>query len=260
MLCNQYDSLTGQYIASFLADVDPMNSSRYLVPAFCTLEPLPERAPRTWPFWRGDKWEMLPDYRGVRLYRTESGFAAEITVAGMTPDEAGLTEEPRPSDAHVWRDGAWVIDEQIVADKERETAMNDFFGRLEKARRQNLGKSDARITGRMSDLEEATFDAWADYQMALSSVVDAPTFPNDIVWPTEPDPRQILAKVEAERIARAKREAEEAARREAEERQAEANREAIEVALRRGVEKVLLADTVLDDQAAPKAPGGSTKK
>ncbi|KVH43539.1 phage tail assembly chaperone [Burkholderia diffusa] len=224
MLCNQYDSLTGQYIVSFLADVDPMNSSRYLVPAFCTLEPVPERAPRTWPFWRNGKWEMLPDYRGVRLYRTESGAVAEITVAGVTPDDAGLTEVPRPSDAHVWRDGAWAVDEEIVAGKVRETAMNDFFARLEKARRQNLGKSDARITGRLSDIDEATFDAWTDYQVALTQVVESPTFPNVVVWPPEPDPEAILAKVEAQRAETAAREAEAAAR------QAEADRIAAETA------------------------------
>ncbi|WP_414451512.1 tail fiber assembly protein [Burkholderia sp. 22PA0099] len=210
MLCNQYDSLTGQYIASFLADADPMNANRVLVPAFCTLVPLPERPKRTWPFWRNDKWEMLPDYRSVRLYRTESGVAAEITVAGVTPKEVGLTEVPRPSDAHVWRNGAWVVDERIVADNARELAMNDFFARLEKARRHNLGKSDARVTGRLSDLEEATFDAWTDYQMALTAVVESPTFPADIEWPPEPRADVILAEVEARRVAKAERDAVEA--------------------------------------------------
>ncbi|WP_260438555.1 tail fiber assembly protein [Burkholderia contaminans] len=215
---------------SFLADVDPMNSSRYLVPAFCTLEPLPEREPRTWPFWRNDKWEMLPDYRGVRLYRTESGAVAEITVAGVTPDEAGLTEAPRPSDAHVWRDGSWAIDEEIVAGRVRESAMNDFFARLEKARNQNLGKSDARVTGRLSDLEAATFDAWTDYQVALVRVVESPSFPAQIAWPDEPDPDAILAKVQTERVAKEAREAEEAAKRDAEAKQAEADRAAAETA------------------------------
>ncbi|WP_230939066.1 tail fiber assembly protein [Burkholderia vietnamiensis] len=215
---------------SFLADIDPMNSSRYLVPAFCTLEPLPERAPRTWPFWRDDRWEMLPDYRGVRLYRTESGAVAEITVAGVTPDEAGLTEVPRPSDEHVWRDGGWAIDEEIVADKVREAAMNDFFARLEKARKQNLGKSDARVTGRLSDLDAATFDAWTDYQVALVRVVESPVFPAQLAWPDEPNPEAILAKVQAERAAKAAREAEEAAKREAEAKQAEADRAAAEAA------------------------------
>ncbi|UVS96670.1 tail fiber assembly protein [Burkholderia glumae] len=250
MLCNQYDSLTGQYIVSFLADVDPMNSSRYLVPAFCTLEPLPERAPRTWPFWRNDKWEMLPDYRGVRLYRAESGAAAEITVAGVTPDEAGLTEVPRPSDEHVWRDGEWAIDEEIVAGKAREVAMNDFFARLEKARKQNLGKSDARVTGRLSDLEAATFDAWTDYQVALTNVVESPTFPADIAWPDEPNPKAILAQVEAERAAKAAREAEEAAQREAEAKRAEEDRAAAEAAT---------PDGDVDAELLPE-PGETVKK
>ncbi|MBR7996441.1 tail assembly chaperone [Burkholderia cenocepacia] len=249
MLCNQYDSLTGQYIVSFLADVDPMNSTRYLVPAFCTLEPLPERAPRTWPFWRDGKWEMLPDYRGVRLYRTESGLPAEITVAGVKPDDAGLTEEPRPSDTHVWRDGTWVVDEKIVADRARESAMNDFFTRLEKARQQNRGKSDARMTGRLSDLEQATFDAWADYQVALVNVVESPTFPTQIAWPAEPDPDAILAKVQAERAEKAAREADEAAKREAEAKQAEADRAAAEAATPTHV-----------DEAEPLPESGETAK
>ncbi|MGY4832023.1 tail fiber assembly protein [Burkholderia pyrrocinia] len=244
---------------SFLADVDPMNSTRFLVPAFCTLEPIPEREPRTWPFWRDDKWRMLPDFRGVRLYRTESGAAAEITVAGVTPDDTGLTEVPRPSDAHVWRDGAWAVDDQIVADKVRESAMNDFFARLEKARRQNLGKSDAWVTGRLSDLDAATFEAWTDYQMALSRVVESPTFPAEIEWPAEPRADVILAKVEAERAAKAEREAEEAAQREAEARQAEADRAAAEAAMQIRADDAAKSDTdsVSDE---PKASDAATKK
>jgi hypothetical protein len=259
MLCNQYDSLTGQYIVSFLADVDPMNSSRYLVPAFCTLEPLPERGPRTWPFWRDEKWEMLPDYRGVRLYRTESGAAAEITVAGVTPDDAGLTEMPRPSDTHVWLDGAWVVDEKIVADRARETAMNDFFARLESARQQNRGKSDARMTGRLSDLEEATFDAWTDYQMALVRVVESPSFPAKIEWPAEPDPAAILAKIEAARAEKAAHEAEEAAQREAALKQAEGDRAAAEAEMQRRAEGSAASDVVVDTEQ-PNASDRLTKK
>ncbi|AXF21349.1 phage tail protein [Burkholderia pyrrocinia] len=256
MLCNQYDSLTGQYIVSFLADVDPMNSSRYLVPAFCTLKPVPERPPRTWPFWRGEKWEMLPDYRGVRLYRTESGATAEITVAGVTPEDAELTEVPRPSDTHVWRDGAWTVDEKIVADKARELAMNDFFARLEKARQQNLGKSDARVTGRLSDLEEATFDAWTDYQVALVRVVESPSFPAEIAWPAEPDPDAILAKVEAERAERAAREAEEAAQREAAAKQAEEDRAAADAAMQVRTDEAAKpdADTASEQPKASTVP------
>ncbi|ALX11457.1 phage tail protein [Burkholderia cepacia JBK9] len=259
MLCNQYDSLTGQYVVSFLADVDPMNSSRYLVPAFCTLDPLPERPPRTWPFWRDAKWEMLPDYRGVRLYRTESGLAAEITVAGVTPADAGLTDKPRPSDTHVWRDGAWVVDEKIVADRAREAAMNDFFARLENARQQNRGKSDARMTGRLSDLEEATFDAWADYQVALVNVVESQTFPAKITWPAEPDPAAILAKIEKARAEKAAREAEEAAQREAAQKQADADHATAEAEMQRRAEGSAAPDVTVDSEQ-PKASDTPAKK
>lgn len=216
MLCNQYDNLTGRYVASFLAERDPMDVGRYLVPAFCTLTPLPEVPTRSWPFWQDGKWMMQPDYRGVRLYRTDTGEPGEITVAGVNPDDAGLTEVPRPSDEYVWKDGAWVVDEVIVAQRARTAAMAEFSARMEKARQQNLGKSDARVTGLLSDIETAMFDAWAAYQVALVGVIDLPTFPNDVVWPAEPDPAAVLAKVEAERAEKAAREADKAVRREEE--------------------------------------------
>ncbi|KVN46908.1 phage tail protein [Burkholderia territorii] len=222
MLCNQYDNLTGRYVASFLAERDPMDANRYLVPAFCTLTPLPEVPARSWPFWQDGTWVMKPDYRGVRLYRTDTGEPGEITVAGVSPDDAGLTEMPRPSDEYVWSDGAWVLDEAVVAERVRAAAMADFYARMENARQQNLGKSDARMTGLLTDIEAAMFDAWAAYQVALVRVVDLPTFPNEITWPAEPDPAAVLAKVEAERAEKAAREAEEAARREEEARRNEA--------------------------------------
>ncbi|WP_254220691.1 phage tail assembly chaperone [Burkholderia glumae] len=81
-----------------------------------------------------------------------------------------------------------------------------------KARQKNLGKSDARVTGKLSDVDAAMFDAWAEYQVALVQVVDLPTFPDEIEWPAEPDPDAVRAKVDADRADKAAREAEEQAR------------------------------------------------
>ncbi|SAK23309.1 tail assembly chaperone gp38 [Burkholderia multivorans] len=92
MLIHQYDAETGQYISSHLADVDPKNPDRWLVPAFSTLDPLPERSPRTWPFYRNGAWKLLPDHRGQVLYRQDTGEPAEILAAGTTPEAQGLTE------------------------------------------------------------------------------------------------------------------------------------------------------------------------
>ncbi len=253
MLCNQYDNLTGRYVVSFLAERDPMSADRYLVPAFCTLTPLPDVPTRSWPFWIDGKWVVRPDYRGVRLYRTDTGEPGEITVAGISPDGEGLTELPRPSDEYVWRDGAWVVDEAIVAERVRAAAMSDFYARMEKARQQNLGKMDARAAGLLSDVEEAIFDAWAAYQVALVRVVDLPTFPNDIVWPDEPDPVAVLAKVEAERAEKPAREAEEAARQEEEAARADGADE-----MAAGVASTTAADGASVSDTAP-AVEGDTK-
>lgn len=212
MLCNQYDNATGQYVVSFLADIDPLNSKRWLVPAFCTAEPLPERPPLTWPFWKDGIWVLLPDYRGVRLYRTDSGSPAEITRSGVKPEDVGLTETPRPSDEHVWRDGAWRVDGQIVARKQREAAMNDFTSRMEKARTKNRGKADALAAGQLDPFERALFEAWAAYQMALVRVVESAEFPASHAWPDEPDEAAIrIAVDEKQRAEEEKRRAEEVA-------------------------------------------------
>ncbi|WP_082761372.1 tail fiber assembly protein [Burkholderia savannae] len=197
MLCNQYDNLTGQYVISFLADIDPMNPTRWLIPAFCETKPLPERAPMTWPFWKDGDWVLLPDYRGVRLYRTDTGAPAEITKAGVTPEDAGLTTAPRPSDEYVWRDGTWVVDAAVVARKERQAAMNAFMSRMEKARAKNLGKADALAAGQLDAFERALFDAWAQYQMKLVRVVEAADFPASLAWPAEPDEEAIRKEVDA---------------------------------------------------------------
>ncbi|WP_257803168.1 phage tail assembly chaperone [Burkholderia glumae] len=115
------------------------------------------------------------------------------------------------------------------------------------------------MTGRLSDLEEATFDAWADYQVALVNVVESPTFPAQFAWPAEPDPAAISAAVEAERAAKAKREAEEAAQRAAAEKQAEADRAEAEAEMKRRAEGAAKAD-VAPESEQPNVSDTSVKK
>lgn len=199
MLIHQYDALTGQYTSSRLADADPRNPGRWLVPAFSTDAELPARTALTWPFFLDAQWTLLPDYRGRVLYRTDSGEPAEILIAGTTPDEHGLTETPRPSDEYTWRDGAWVVDQAIVAQRVRAQAMAEFDTRMAKARAINNGKSDAYTAGLLSEEDTYNFRAWSSYQLALVSAIQREGFPDSVVWPTEPDPfEQGRAKTMAE--------------------------------------------------------------
>jgi len=196
MLIHNYDHQTGQYLSSNLADADPQQDGRWLIPSFATDTPLPEHPPMTWPFWQGDKWVLVPDYRGRTLYRIDNGEPSEILQAGVTPEESGLTNKQRPSDAHKWSNGDWVIDPEIVAQQKRAAAMAEFASKMTKARAANLGKSDAIAAGLLNDIETALFKAWAAYQMALVRTIEASNFPDNFEWPSEPDVRVITKQVE----------------------------------------------------------------
>ncbi|GJH39058.1 tail fiber assembly protein [Paraburkholderia hospita] len=186
MLIHQYDATDGRYISSRLADVDPKNIGRWLVPAFSTDAPLPTRAALQWPFFVKGAWILKPDYRGVMLYRTENGEPAELLMAGVTPEEAGLTLTPRPSSQHSWIDGKWELDPAIVAANVRASAMAEFEARMAHARDMNAGKSDAYASGLLSREESYYFRAWSKYQLDLVRVVQRPDFPASVVWPADP--------------------------------------------------------------------------
>jgi hypothetical protein len=186
MLIHQYDNHNGQYHSSRLADADPRHPDRWLMPAFSTAETMPERTALTWPFYVDGTWTLLPDYRGRILYRQDTGEAAEILVAGQTPAEHGLTETPRPSDDHTWRDGEWKIDPAMIAQKERAAAMAEFERRMTLARAKNAGKADAYAAGLLSLEEAYGFRAWSSYQIALVRAIEQTGFPDTLTWPAEP--------------------------------------------------------------------------
>ncbi|WP_227461729.1 tail fiber assembly protein [Cupriavidus pauculus] len=198
MLIHSYDSITGQYLRSGLADPDPRNPGRWLEPAFTTTQALPDRGRNEWPFF--DKstgaWKLLPDYTGILLYRTTDGEAAEVTVKGISLEEAGLTTEPRPDSVHTWRDGQWKPDPVLVARQLRETAMAEFSQRVVVAQVKTLGKTDAYQLGLLTPQEVAEYRAWSKYQMALTRVVNGGNFPEDHVWPQEPDEAAIAAELQ----------------------------------------------------------------
>jgi Caudovirales tail fibre assembly protein, lambda gpK len=186
MLIHQFDNVTGAYLNSCLADADPRNDGRWLIPAFSTPDTLPERTPLSWPFYRKGEWLLLPDYRGRPFYRQDTGEATEILTAGLTPAELNLTDKPRPSDRHTWIDGAWAVSAELLAQEKRVAMMAEFELRMSKARAQNAGKADALAAGLLNDEEVYYFKAWSAYQMALVRAIESDTFPESVDWPDTP--------------------------------------------------------------------------
>lgn len=188
MLIHHYSQSTGEYLSSSQADADPRNDQRWLIPAWATVDAPPPRTPTTWPFYRDDAWILLPDFRGRICYRTDTGEPVEINVAGKTPDDLGLTTEPRPSPRHAWINGAWSVPPELIAQEKRAAAMAEFEQRLETARKANAGKADAYAAGLLDDEGIYYFKAWSAYQMALVSAIQAETFPDAVTWPATPAP------------------------------------------------------------------------
>lgn len=216
MLVHQYDSITGQYISSRLAEPDPSHPTRWLIPAFSTDVPLHDRPRNTWPFFVKGVWVLKPDYRSIPLYNKANGAPTEITVAGVAPEDVGLTETAPPSDEYKWQEGTgWVVDEAVVAARARTAAMATFDMLMAAARQKNYGKADAHAAGLLGPVEEGIFKAWADYQWSLAKVVNAPDFPATLDWPQVPDEAAITAQVQAEEAAKAEDAAKSAAARQA---------------------------------------------
>ncbi|MCA8165162.1 tail fiber assembly protein [Burkholderia cepacia] len=188
MLIHHYSPSTGEYLSSGQPDADPRNDERWLIPASATLDAPPPRTPTTWPFYRDGAWFLLPDFRGRLCYRTDTGEPVEIAVAGKTPDDLGLTTEPRPSLRHEWIDGTWAVPPELIEREAREAAMAEFERLMDIARRANAGKADAYAAGLLDDEGAYYFKAWSAYQMALVSAISADTFPEAVAWPSTPEP------------------------------------------------------------------------
>lgn len=206
MLIHSYDSITGQYLRSGLADPDPRNPGRWLEPAFSTTQALPDRGRHEWPFFdaKAGAWILKPDYTSILLYRTSDGEPAEVTLKGISLEEAGLTTEPRPDNVHTWQDGAWKPDPVLVARQLRETAMAEYTQRAVAAQARTMNKSDSYQLGLMTPAEIAEYRAWTKYQMALTRVLNGENFPEERAWPAEPDAATLAAELkiaEAEKAA-----------------------------------------------------------
>ena len=188
MLVHHYSSKTGEYMHSGQPDGDPRNDKRWLIPAFATTEMPPPRTRTTWPFYRDSKWTLLPDFRGRVCYRVDTGERVEITVPGRTPEELGLTAEPRPSDRHSWIDGGWKVPPELLEREKYDAAMAEFSRLMAVARKHTIGKSDAYAAGLLNDEQIYTFKAWSAYQMALVSAIERDSFPDAVDWPSIPGP------------------------------------------------------------------------
>jgi hypothetical protein len=200
MYIHSYHPNDGQYTGSALAMPDPLDAENWLIPAFSTTATPPERERGQWPFFNRETgaWELRADWRSIVLYRCDNGETAEINAPGVTPEQVGLTQIARPSEEHVWKDGAWQIDPEKVLANARRAFLEQMDVRMERARQANWGKADAHSLGLLTPFEVGMYKAWSEYQIALVRLAQNADYTKEVAWPEEPKEAEVKATVDAE--------------------------------------------------------------
>lgn len=194
-----YHHLTGELLGIGLADDNPLEPKEPIIPGYATPEAPPQASerrvavfrdatgavPQNWPLGR---WTLVPDYRGVVLYRTADGsafqFGAEYSGLGDLPPF--LADEPRPSPAHVWQNDEWTLDVALETSQltVAATARRDTLLAEADAEMQPL--FDSYFIGESTPEEDAKRVGLSQYRKALRAVTTQSGFPRSINWPTKP--------------------------------------------------------------------------
>ncbi|VVO54865.1 hypothetical protein PS896_00487 [Pseudomonas fluorescens] len=143
--------------------------------------PEPETG-RSWALINGVPREVI-DRRGV-VYRKDGGAQQIWNELGALPE--ALTAQSWPGEFHVWRDDAWVLDEQarMANAKAQELEKRDVLLRDAVLRIAPLQY--AEDIGDASDEERLQLLEWKRYSVELNRLEKQGGFPDEITWPTVP--------------------------------------------------------------------------
>lgn len=128
-----YDPDTGELIGEGSADPDPVATVRagepryFGPPAQATSDPPPAPQEGFARCYRDGAWLQIEDRRGDTVYDTRTGLEVEPHKIPLGPLPAGMTRSARPSELHVWQDGAWIEDAARKAQAEMAQAEAALF-------------------------------------------------------------------------------------------------------------------------------------
>jgi hypothetical protein len=143
--------------------------------------PAPE-AGRSWALINGVPREVI-DHRGL-VYRKGGGAQQIWTELGELPDS--LTAQRWPGEFHVWRDNAWVLDEQTRLASVRQQSLDLRDELLRDAVLRIAPLQYAEDIGDASHDEQLLLMEWKLYSVELNRIEKQSGFPENISWPVVP--------------------------------------------------------------------------
>ena len=131
----------------------------------------------------GNKWTYPADFRGQKIYSTETGIESTITNIGEIPD--GFTLLKPTSDFDSWNGKKWVLDENKQHQYDVTTAQSQLSQFLNDANNAISNLQDAVDAEIATEQQIETLKCWKKYRFELNQI-DVDKAPN-IKWPEKPN-------------------------------------------------------------------------
>ena len=111
-----FDTDTGEFLCKSFAMPSQLRPDYFLLPSGATFDEPLTCAKNEVAVYNNGTWERRADWRKVELYSTKDGSEVVIDKIGKTPADVDATDQPRPSAAHAWKSGKWVLDAALKAE------------------------------------------------------------------------------------------------------------------------------------------------
>ncbi|WP_454757006.1 phage tail assembly chaperone [Cupriavidus campinensis] len=194
-----YHPLTGEFLGNGLADENPLDLEEPIVPGYATPVAAPVagarqvavyrtpagHAPQN---WAEGSWILVPDYRGTPLFRTADGAGFQLgdEYSGLGDLLPFLTDEARPSPAHVWQADEWTLDEALETLHFASAATAQRDALLAEADQLIAPLMDGFVLDELTEADSLRLKALSQYRKALRAVTSQAGFPRTINWPVKP--------------------------------------------------------------------------
>lgn len=159
-----YHPQTGELLRMSVARPDPAQPGEYLIPAYATRIKAPEAAQGEAVRWTDGEWETVPDNRGMRYWLPGDDWETEARVMeslGPLPEGASRT---RP-----------------------EKTVEILAAEVRAERNTRLSTTDVRALSDYPHADESSRLAWQAYRQALRDVPQQGGFPEEVMWPPQPE-------------------------------------------------------------------------
>jgi len=166
-----YSAHTGEFTGQAVADANPLEVGKFLIPANATESQPPTPGLNEVAVFEGGTWVLKPDFRGQDFYSKTTGAKVRISDIGALSDDL-TTLTPFVNASWDSASGSWKVD------------TSKALAAIRAQRNSLLSTSDWT---QLPDCQQSTAEkaAWAAYRQALRDF-PASCDPSSPQWPVQP--------------------------------------------------------------------------